>query len=295
MEQIFKNYRTSLNYAEIQDEVNKLVDKSQSVLTDEIKKKLFSYIDLTFLSHTDTYNSIRRVCERVNQVKHKFNVENVAGVCVYPRFIETLRTTLTDESVRVVSVTGGFPASQTMLDVKRLETELAISSGADEVDMVISVGEFLEGNYQLVFDEINELKQVAGDRKLKVILETGTLSDFVLIYKASILAMEAGADFIKTSTGKEKVGATPEAGYVMALAIKDYYERTGRRVGLKPAGGVSSSDKAVIYYTIVKEVLGDEWLNADLFRIGSSGLANKLLKELNLSEEDFFKAVPKGY
>ncbi len=295
MEQIFKNYRDTLNYAEIQDQVNKLEEKALTNLNDEVKKQLFSFIDLTFLSITDSYSSIRRVVERVNQVKHKFEVDNVAGVCVYPRFVETVRTTLTDQDVRVVSVTGGFPASQTLLDVKKLETELAIGAGADEVDMVISVGEFLEGNYELVYNEVKELKQVAGDRGLKVILETGTLNDFVLIYKASILAMEAGADFIKTSTGKEKVGATPEAGYVMALAIKDYFERTGRRVGLKPAGGVSSADKAVVYYTIVQEVLGKEWLNPDLFRIGSSGLANKLLKEIGVVGEDFFKAVPKGY
>ena len=295
MEQIFKNYRDSLNYAQTEDEVNQLIEKSQQLLTEAVKKKLFSYIDLTFLSITDSRNSIRRVVERVNQVKHKFDVENVAGVCVYPRFVETVRTSLTDDDVRVVSVTGGFPASQTLLDVKRLETELAMNSGADEVDMVISVGEFLEGDYELVYNEIKELKQVAGDRRLKVILETGILNDFVLVYKASILAMEAGADFIKTSTGKEKIGATPEAGYIMALAIKDYYERTGRHVGLKPAGGVSTSDKAVIYYTIVNEVLGQEWLNADLFRLGSSGLANKLLKELGFTGEDFFRAVPKEY
>ena len=295
MEQIFKNYRDSLNYAEIQDEVNKLVDKSQSAINQELKKKLFSFIDLTFLSITDTYGSIRRVVERVNQVKHKFDLDNVAGVCVYPRFVETVRTTLTDDDVRVVSVTGGFPASQTLLEVKKLETELAINSGADEVDMVISVGEFLDGNYDLVYNEVKELKQLSSDRRLKVILETGTLNDFLLIYKAAILAMEAGADFVKTSTGKEKVGATPEAAYVMALAIKDYFQRTGRRVGLKPAGGVSVSDKAAIYYTIVDQVLGQQWLVPDLFRIGSSGLANKLLKELGFVQEDFFKSVPKGY
>ncbi len=295
MEQIFKNYRDSLNYAEIQDEVNKLVDKSQSAINQELKKKLFSFIDLTFLSITDTYGSIRRVVERVNQVKHKFDLDNVAGVCVYPRFVETVRTTLTDDDVRVVSVTGGFPASQTLLEVKKLETELAINSGADEVDMVISVGEFLDGNYDLVYNEVKELKQISSDRRLKVILETGTLNDFLLIYKAAILAMEAGADFVKTSTGKEKVGATPEAAYVMALAIKDYFQRTGRRVGLKPAGGVSVSDKAAIYYTIVDQVLGQQWLVPDLFRIGSSGLANKLLKELGFVQEDFFKSVPKGY
>ncbi len=291
MEQILNKYRQVLSYPDIQHGVNQVLANAQELLTDDIKRQLFTFIDLTFLNTTDNHTFIRKMTEKVNQVSHKFGLDNVGGLCVYPRFVETVDKNLTDRNVRVVSVVGGFPASQTFLEVKKLETELAIRHGANEVDMVISVGEFLDQNYQLVYDEVKALKEVCGnDAKLKVILESGVLDDFAHIYKAAVLAMEAGADFIKTSTGKEKVGATPEAGYVMALAIKDYYDISGRRVGFKPAGGVSTSDKAVIYYAIVKELLGEDWLVPDLFRIGSSGLANKLLKELGMTEEDFFSA-----
>jgi len=288
MQKIFAKYRQEINYSQIQKEVNNLIEKARAIESNEVKKELFSFIDLTFLSVKDSYKSIRRVVEKVNQVKHKFDIDNVAGVCVYPRFVKTVRTNLTDKDVRVVSVAAGFPASQTFAEVKRLETELAVRYGADEVDIVISVGEFFEENYELVYNEVKELKQIAGDRIIKVILETGTLNDFTLIYKASILAMEGGADFIKTSTGKEKIGATPEAGYVMVMAIKDFYKESGKQVGFKPAGGVSNSATALIYYTIVKEVLGEQWLRSNLFRIGSSGLANNLLKELGYVEKEFF-------
>jgi len=295
MQKIFTKYRQEINYSQIQKEVNNLIEKARAIESNEVKKELFSFIDLTFLSVKDSYKSIRRVVEKVNQVKHKFDIDNVAGVCVYPRFVKTVRTNLTDKDVRVVSVAAGFPASQTFAEVKRLETELAVRYGADEVDIVISVGEFFEENYELVYNEVKELKQIAGDRIIKVILETGTLNDFTLIYKASILAMEGGADFIKTSTGKEKIGARPEAGYVMVMAIKDFYKVSGKQVGFKPAGGVSNSATALIYYTIVKEVLGEQWLRSNLFRIGSSGLANNLLKELGYVEKEFFSSSAGGY
>ncbi len=288
MEQIFSNYRNELNYAQIQDGTNACLEKAKEFGSKEDLKNVFKFIDLTFLNVTDFAQGIGKVTRQVNHIRPMFGLDNVACVMVYPRFIPAVVNNLTDESVAPAAVVGNFPSSQTFLEVKKLETQLAIEKGAKEVDMVISVGEFLDGRYELVYNEIKELKQIAKDITLKVILETGVLNDFQLIYKASVLAMEAGADFIKTSTGKEKIGATPEAVYVMALAAKDYYEKTGRKVGIKPAGGVSSSQKAYEYMSIVKEVLGKDWLTQQLFRIGSSSLANKVLKELGLTDKDFF-------
>ncbi len=293
MEQLFAQYRNELNYAEIQAEVNKALRNKTKFDTPEFAKKLLSYIDLTFLNVTDFAQGIGKVTRQVNHIKPMFGIDNVACIMVYPRFVPAVKNNLTDESVAVAAVVGNFPSSQTFLDVKKLETELVFKAGANEADMVISVGEFLDGRYELVMDEIKALKQIAGDNILKVILETGVLQEFDLIYKASVLAMEAGADFIKTSTGKEKIGATPEAVYVMAMAAKDYYVKTGRKVGIKPAGGVSSIEKAYEYMAIVEYVLGEEWINPRLFRIGSSSLANKVLKHLKLTDEDFFKLSSK--
>ena len=288
MNEILDKYRKELNYAEVQAGINDAMALSKEMMSDENFKKLFNFIDLTFLNTTDYRRGIAKVTRQVNHVKPVLGIDNVAAICVYPRFVSTVKDNLEDDKVGIAAVVGGFPASQTFLEVKRLETKMVFENGATEADMVISVGEFLDGGSELLMKEVAALKEEAGDGILKVILETGVLNDLSLIYKASILAMEAGADFIKTSTGKEKVGATPESVYVMAMAIKDYYDVTGRKVGLKPAGGVSTPENGVEYMAIVKQVIGEEWLTNELFRIGSSSLADKVLKKLGLTEDKFF-------
>ncbi len=295
MEQLFSNYRNELNLAEIQANLNKIKKSAEKFNSPENLKKLFTLIDLTFLNVTDFSQGIGKVTRQVNHIKPVFGINNVACIMVYPRFIPSVVNNLTDESVKPAAVVGDFPSSQTFIEVKELETKMVIEAGAQEVDMVISVGEFLDHRYELVFNEIKRLRKISEGKILKVILETGVLNSIELIYKASILAMEAGADFIKTSTGKEKVGATPEAVYTMALAAKDYFDKTGRKVGIKPAGGVSSSKIAFEYMAIVENILDESWLNQNLFRIGSSSLANKVLKELGLTDENFFEIKNPAY
>ncbi len=295
MEQIFKNYRQQLNLVELHENLKNYIEQAHQLYNESYLEQIFSMIDLTFLNITDFYQGIAKVTRQVNHIQPVFNIKNVAAIMVYPRFIPAVVNNLTDETVKPAAVVGNFPSSQTFLEVKKLETKMAIDAGAKEVDMVISVGEFLDQRYELVFKEIQELKQIAKDVILKVILETGTLQDAELIYKASILAMEAGADFIKTSTGKEKIGATHDAIYIMSLAAKDFYDRTNKKVGIKPAGGVSSALKAFEFMTIVKNILGEEWINPELFRIGSSSLANKILFELKLTDKNFFSLKPTDY
>ncbi len=250
--------------------------------TAEVKKFLFGSIEYTTLKPTDSEVSVMAFTEQVNQWdSERPDLPHVATICVYPCFAAIVNETLDVDGVEIACVSGGFPSSQTFLEVKIAETALAIKDGATEIDMVMPVGRFLCGDEEGVADEIKEMKAVCGDRvKLKVILETGCLKTAENIRKAAFLAMEAGADFIKTSTGKEAVSATPEAALVMCEAIREYHARTGRKVGFKPAGGINSSMDAIIYYTIVKEVLGEDWLNHDLFRIGTSRLANILINEL---------------
>ena len=207
---------------------------------------------------------------------------------MYPCFAKIVSQSLEVEEVAIACVSGGFPSSQTFTEVKVAETALALADGATEIDIVIPVGKFLSGDYEGMCDEIEEIKSICGDRHLKVILETGALKSAENIMKASILAMYSGADFIKTSTGKQEPAATPEAAYVMCRAIKAYYEKTGRKIGFKPAGGINTVYDALMYYTIVKEVLGEEWLNNGLFRIGTSRLANLLLGEIVGEEVKFF-------
>ena len=257
--------------------------------TVEVKKLLFSCIDLTTLKTEDSEESVLKFTERVNDFDNEYpDLKGVAAICVYPNFAKIVSQSLEVESVSVACVSGGFPSSQTFTEVKVAETALAIADGATEIDIVIPVGKFLAGDYEGMCDEIEEIKSICGDRHLKVILETGALKSAENIWKASILAMYSGADFIKTSTGKQEPAATPEAAYVMCQAIKAYYEKTGRKVGLKPAGGINTVGDALAYYTIVKEVLGKEWLNNDLFRIGTSRLANLLLSEIVGEEVKFF-------
>ena len=255
----------------------------------EVKKLLFNCIDLTTLKTEDSEESVLKFTERVNDLENEYpDLKNVAAICVYPNFAKIVSQSLEVESVNVACVSGGFPSSQTFTEVKVAETALALADGANEIDIVIPVGKYLGGDYEGMCDEIEEIKSVCGERHLKVILETGALKTAENIWKASILAMYSGADFIKTSTGKQEPAATPEAAYVMCQAIKAYHEKTGRKVGFKPAGGINSVNDALTYYTIVKEVLGKEWLNNTLFRIGTSRLANLLLSDIVGKEVKFF-------
>ena len=283
-------YNTALHDDEIAAKTANLLNKyMQENNTKEVKKFLFNCIDLTTLKCTDSEESVMRFTEKVNEFVDKYpDLKNVAAICVYPNMAETVNSTLEADDVKIACVSGGFPSSQTFTEVKVAETAMALHAGADEIDIVIPVGKFLSGDYEGMCDEIEELKDVCGDKHLKVILETGALGSSENIKKASILAMYSGADFIKTSTGKEKPAATPEAAYVMCQAIKEYFLETGRKVGFKPAGGINTVEDALAYYTIVKEVLGKEWLTNEFFRLGTSRLANLLLPEIVDEETKFF-------
>lgn len=249
--------------------------------TEENLKKIFSFIDLTTLNTTDSANSVQDFCDKLVAFEKDFpDMPMVGAVCVYPVFASVLKARLKNLNVNRAVVSAGFPSSQTYLDLKVLETKKALDFGANEIDIVISVGEFLEGNHEFVMEEIKRIKSEMGETHLKVILETGALSSVENIWEASIIAMEAGADFIKTSTGKMNPAATPEAVWVMVHAIKAYHEVTGKVIGLKPAGGISTSEDALMYFKIVKDILGEEWLTSERFRIGASRLANNLLSDI---------------
>lgn len=283
-------YETNLDDDKIARETAVLIEKHLSENdTAEVKKFLFHCIDLTTLKCTDSEQSVMKFTEKVNEFDDKYpDLDNVAAICVYPNMAEIVNDTLEADHVNIACVSGGFPSSQTFTEVKVAETAMALHAGADEIDIVIPVGKFLEGDYEGMCDEIEELKEVCGDKHLKVILETGALKTASNIKKASILSMYSGADFIKTSTGKENPATTPEAAYVMCNAIKEYHRETGRKIGFKPAGGINTVKDALTYYTIVKEVLGKEWLNNQLFRLGSSRLANLLLSDILGQETKFF-------
>ena len=257
--------------------------------TPEVKRFLMGSVELTTLKTTDSDESVLAFTERVNQFENEYpDLPHVATICVYPRFAKVVSETLEVEGVEIACVSGSFPSSQALIEVKTVETALALKDGATEIDMVQSVGAFLSGDYETVCDEIQQMKETCGEHKLKVILETGCLKTAANIKTASILAMYAGADYIKTSTGKLEPAATPEAAYVMCQAIKEYYDETGIQIGFKPAGGLNSVMDALIYYTIVKEVLGEKWLTNQWFRMGTSRLANMLLSEVTGEEVKFF-------
>ena len=256
--------------------------------TTEVYKRCFNSIDLTSLKETDTEEEIRSMVEKVNNFEENFpDIPNVGAICVFPAMVSTVKATLT-EPIGIAAVSAGFPASQTFIEVKVAETGMCVMEGATEIDVVISVGKFLAGKYDEVFEELTEIKSACRDAHLKVILETGALKTAANIKKASILAMAAGADFIKTSTGKIPVAATPESTFIMCSAIKEWNEKTGAKVGYKPAGGIATAEDAVKHYTLVKEILGDEWLNNKLFRFGASSLANKLLSSIRQEEVKYF-------
>ena len=287
---VLNDYTTSISDATVAEQVKELIDKKvDENNTLEVKKFLFNCIDLTTLKCTDSEESVLKFTEKVNEFDDKYpHLKNVAAICVYPNFAKIASESLEVESVGIACVSGGFPSSQTFQEIKIAETAMAIHDGATEIDIVLSVGKFLSGDYEGVCDEIQELKSVCGEKHLKVILETGALKSAENIKKASILSIYSGADFIKTSTGKESPAATPEAAYVMCNTIKEYYAKTGNKIGFKPAGGINTVHDALVYYTIVKEVLGEEWLTNELFRLGTSRLANLLLSEIVGEETKFF-------
>ena len=259
-EEMLKLYDTQVNDADVQAAVAQITaEKVPQNNTHEVKKFLLGSIELTTLSTTDTEEKVLQMVEKVNQFDRDYpDLPHVAAICVYPVFTELVSNSLEVDGVAITNVSGNFPSSQARMEVKVAETQLAIADGATEIDIVMPVGKFLSEDYEGVCDDINELKQACGDVPMKVILETGDLVNGSNIMKAALLSMYAGADYIKTSTGKEKVSATPEAAYVMCQAIKAYYEKTGIQIGFKPAGGINSVMDAITYYTIVKEVLGEK-------------------------------------
>lgn len=287
---VLNDYTPAMSDAEVAAKVKEIIDtKVEANNTAEVKKFLFNCIDLTTLKCTDSEESVLAFTEKVNEFDDTYpDINNVAAICVYPNFAKIVSESLEVESVGIACVAGGFPSSQTFQEIKVAETALAIHDGATEIDIVLSVGRFLSGDYEGVCDEIEELKSVCGDKHLKVILETGALKSAENIKKASILSIYSGADFIKTSTGKESPAATPEAAYVMCSTIKEYYTKTGNKIGFKPAGGINTVRDALVYYTIVKELLGEEWMTNELFRLGTSRLANLLLGEIVGEETNFF-------
>ena len=274
----------------VKAEVEKILARDlEANRTHDVFKFLFNCIDLTTLNATDSPQSVAAFTERVNDFEQQHpDLPNVAAICVYPNFAPIVRTVLDVTEVNIACVAGGFPSSQTFPEVKVAEVALAVEGGADEIDIVLNVGNFLDGDWEEVCDEIIEQKQSCRDAHLKVILETGALKTAENIRNASILAMYSGADFIKTSTGKVYPGASLEAAYIMAQCIKEYYEKTGNKVGFKAAGGVATTEDAVKYYTVVKEVLGEEWTDNELFRIGASRLANNLLGDILGEPTKFF-------
>ena len=289
-EQALAQYNCNISDAEVAAAVKHIIDENVPENdTLEVKKFLMGSVELTTLKTTDSEESVLAFTEKVNQFEEAYpELPHVATICVYPCFAQIVSQSLEVEGVEVACVSGSFPSSQAVLEVKVAETALALRDGATEIDIVMSVGRYLSGDYETLCDEISELKAVCGARKMKVILETGLLPSAADIKRASILSMYAGADYIKTSTGKEKPAATPEAAYVMCQAIKEYYDKTGIQIGFKPAGGLNTVHDALVYYTIVKEVLGEKWLTNQWLRLGTSRLANLLLSEVVGKETKFF-------
>ena len=286
---ILNEYAAAASAEQLSEQVLSLKQKAQANYNVEVYKFCLSAIDLTTLSCCDSEESVGQFARRAAEFGVDYpHLQNVASICVYPPVVETVGLAIDATPLRITSVVGGFPSSQTFLEVKMLETAMAIENGADEVDMVINVGKILDEAYDEAAAEVEVLRGEAEDATLKVILETGALGEPHLIRSASLVAMAAGADFIKTSTGKIDKSATPEAAIIMCEAIRDFHAKTGRKVGFKAAGGIRSAEDAALYYTIVKEILGEEWLTPELFRIGASALANNLLSAIEGKEVRYF-------
>ncbi len=276
-----KEYAPSIDekrVAELVAQAQKDAPKNQNA---EVYKTCFGSIDLTTLTETDSDVSVERFVSDAVALPRKHGVPHVASICVFPTFVDTVGLGVEGTEIGVTSVAGGFPSSQTFLEVKMLEVSMAVENGADEIDVVINVGEMLQGEYNQMANDLEMLRHEAGeDIIFKVILETASLRSAELIRRAALLAMFAGADFVKTSTGKNSGGATPEAAVTMCLAIEEYYKKTGRKVGFKAAGGIRTAEDAALYYTIVENILGKEWLNPSLFRLGASALADNLIEAI---------------
>lgn len=288
-----KLYQKLIKSCPSEGEINKGLKKVYSTIPAVPDKHLLmnilNMIDLTSLNTTDNRSQIIHFTGRVNSFSGRYsNIPNVAAICVYPNFVSVVKEKLSVKNIKIAAVAGAFPSSQTFRSVKVTECKMSVEAGADEIDIVIPVGAFLGNDFAYVADEIREIKAAIGEAQLKVIVESGLLGSFEQVFKASMIAMDAGADFIKTSTGKTAVSATPEAAFVMCKAISDFYSETGIRVGFKAAGGIVNPSDAVAYYHIVKHCLGEEWLNNKLFRIGASRLANNVLSELSGDRVEHF-------
>lgn len=283
-------YDAAWSAEQVDREVARIREAAARNHTTEVYKFCYSAIDLTTLACTDSVTSVTELARKAVAFYDKYpHIPNVASICIYPSFVETVGLAVDGTPMRITSVAGGFPAAQTFLEVKALEVAMAVENGADEVDIVLNVGRMLTGEYDEAANEVEVIRQETDDEVvLKVIIESGALKTPELIRKASLLSMFAGADFVKTSTGKIDVAATPEAAVVMCRAIRDYYEKTGRKVGFKAAGGVRSAEDAAFYYTIVEEILGKEWLTTDLFRIGASSAANNILSAIECQTVNYF-------
>lgn len=277
----FSKYNMKVDESWVKSVIEKAKKEIHSGGDRETLKKIFSCIDLTTLKPTDNEDTILAFVEKVNKTEDKYpDIPSVASICVYPCFASIVSRSLEVESVKTCCVSGGFPSSQTFFEVKIAETSLAIHDGADEIDIVQNAGRILNEDYETLAEETDELKAVCADKTLKVILETGALGSLDNVKKAALIAMYSGADFIKTSTGKEVPGADPESFCVMCKTVREYADETGRNVGVKAAGGISTVDDALLYWTIAKLVLGKDWLNNARFRIGASRLADTLLNEI---------------
>ena len=281
-QEVFNKYATPLPDAKIAEQVNALLEKKyQANFTPEVLKSIHGCIDLTSLTSLDSKESIWKLVDSVNDFEGtRPDVPNVAAICTFPLFVDTVKQALTAQDVSIASVAGGFPASQTFTEIKIAETALAVADGADEIDVVMNLGFLLEENYEELTEELSEIKEACRNAKLKVIIETGALATATNIQRATLVAMYCGADFVKTSTGKGYPGATPEAAFTICETIRAYHLLTGNKVGIKISGGVRTAEEAVKYYTIVKEKLGDEWLTKDYFRIGASSLVKDIENRL---------------
>lgn len=281
-EQAFEKFDLSQTDEQVSAAVRQLVaDNRDKYDNAEVLKQLLSTVELTTLKVTDSQGSVLRFTENVNRFADEHpELPPLATICVYPNFAKIVSESLEADGVKVACVVGGFPSSQTFIEIKTAETALAVHDGADECDMVLSVGTFQSGDYETCADEIAEIKAACNEKPLKVILETGALKTAEAIKKASILSMYAGADFIKTSTGKIEVAATLEAAYVMCSAIKEYHALTGQYIGFKAAGGIKTTAEAIDFYTVVRELLGEDYIKQGLFRIGTSRLANLLVSDI---------------
>jgi len=288
-----KLYQKLIKQCPSENEIRKGLKTAGSLTVENPDKHLLmsilNSIDLTSLNTTDNKSQILRLTGKVNSFSGRFsNIPNVAAICVYPNFVPVVKEKLTVKNVKIASVAGGFPSSQTFRSIKVAECKSAVDEGADEIDIVMPVGAFLGNDFEMVAGEISEIKEAIGEKQLKVIVESGLLGDYEQIFKASMIAMDAGADFIKTSTGKTSISATPEAAFIMCRAIMDFYSETGIKVGFKAAGGIVTSAEALTYFNIVRCCLSEEWLNNKLFRIGASRLANNILADISGTSNDYF-------